>query len=115
MGSLGIDHVSYALFDFSLSFLIYLVITALVHLYQHTGQNGAALAEQQARNGAENGYAKIDQRISGDGPEAYELTEQDNDRDLDLASGSGDDDATKIGREDEVDWIDRRGGQRVRL
>jgi hypothetical protein len=45
-----------------------------------------------------------------DGPEAYELTEhdQDHDRDLDLASGSGDDDATKIGREDEVDWIDRR-------
>lgn len=109
--SLGIDHVSYALFDFSLSFLIYLVITFLVHLYQTTGKNATALAEK-TRDG-ENGYAPVGQHPDTDGPESYELAEHD--RDLDLASGSGDDDATKIGGEDEVDWIDRRSNTRVRL
>lgn len=111
VGSLGIDHVSYALFDFSLSFLIYLVITFLVHIYQTTGRNGAALAADSARPQAEEaGYAKI-QRHSADpdAPEAYEMAEQD--------SFSGDEDAVKIGTEDEVDWIDKHlpNGSGVRL
>jgi hypothetical protein len=82
-------------------------------LYQNTGRN--ALEQQtQQKQGPESGYTKLGQH---DGPEAYELTEhdQDHDRDLDLASGSGDDDATKIGREDEVDWIDRRDRTGVRI
>lgn len=91
-----------------MSFLIYLLITFLVHLYQNTGRNAAAQAEL-ARNGEESGYAKLDQR--GDGPEAYELSE----RDVDLNTQIGDDDATKIGTEDELDWVDRRDSDRVRL
>lgn len=109
--NLGIDHVSYALFDFSLSFLIYLVITFLVHLYSNSGRNAQSTADDAAR-GAENGYAKLTQNAprrmaEDDGPEAYELTEQ--------GSLSGDEDPVKIGGEDEVDWIDseRRGGVRL--
>jgi hypothetical protein len=125
---LGIDHVSYALFvsdvflcppylskgrahrqDFSLSFLIYLVITFLVHLYQTTGRHAVQSVEQR-EGGAESGYAQLPQR---DGPEAYELQEHEHDE-MTLGSGSGDDDATKIGGEDEVDWM-RREGSRVRI
>ncbi|RSH93923.1 hypothetical protein EHS25_006575 [Saitozyma podzolica] len=105
---LGIDHVSYALFDFSLSFLIYLVITFLVHLYQNTGQNATKSAIVDSTNAQENGYAKVHQHQrneSQDGPEAYELTEQDM---------SGEEDAVKIGTEDEVDWM-RGNGSSVRI
>lgn len=112
--ALGIDHVSYALFDFSLSFIIYLVITFLVHLYANSGRN----AGSTATDGAETGYAKLNQRDlpretehhghdDDDGPEAYELTEQ--------GSFSGDSDAVKIAAEDEVDWIDRDRSGGVRL
>lgn len=109
--NLGIDHVTYALFDFSLSFLIYLVITFLVHLYSNSGRNAAKNTEVTGETATENGYATLSQRAphtlgdeEDDGPEAYELTEH--------TSLDGDDDAVKIGGEDEVDWIDgqRRGG-----
>ncbi|ORY28304.1 putative membrane protein [Naematelia encephala] len=98
---LGIDHVSYALFDFSLSFLIYLVITFLVHLYRSTGKN-AASATADRPEAVEAGYAKLQTRASHepDGPEAYEMAEQDY---------SGEEDAVKIGTEDEVDWMHRGG------
>lgn len=94
--------------DFSLSFLIYLVITFLVHLYQNTGQNATKAATVDSTNAQENGYAKVHQHQrneSQDGPEAYELTEQDM---------SGDEDAVKIGTEDEVDWM-RGNGSSVRI
>jgi len=89
--SLGIDHVTYALFDFSLSFLIYLVITFLVHLYQSTGIIAASKQTSE-----EEGYTKLDR----DAPlaEAYELTEQD--------LGDSDEDAVKVGDEDGDDWAD---------
>ena len=87
--------------------MIYLLITFLVHLYQSTGKNAAAQT-QLNQNSEESGYSKIHQR---DGPESYELS----DRDMDLNTQIGDDDATKIGTEDEVDWIDRRESERLRL
>ena len=100
--SLGIDHVTYALFDFSLSFLIYLVITFLVHLYQSTGIIAASKQTSE-----EEGYMKLDR----DGPpaEAYELTEQD--------LGDSDEDAVKVGGVDGDDWADpgRREIKGVRL
>jgi hypothetical protein len=102
--SLGIDHVTYALFDFSLSFLIYLVITFLVHLYQSTGITAASKNTSE-----EEGYTKLDR----DGPvpdaEAYELTEQD--------MGDSDEDAAKVGDGEEDDWADpdRREMKGVRL
>ena len=84
------------MFDFSLSFLIYLVITFLVHLYQNTGKN-ADLSTASRPEAQEAGYAKLQQGDpQHDRPEAYELAEQD---------FSGDEDATKIGGEDEVDWL----------
>ncbi|KAL7424243.1 hypothetical protein Q5752_001829 [Cryptotrichosporon argae] len=105
----GIDHVTYALADFSMSFLIYLVITALVGLYMGTGKNAqrdwageaeAAAAGVDTGTGSGRregeGYRKIEGRES-DGPEAFELEERESDED-----------ATKMGREDEVDWVDRR-------
>jgi hypothetical protein len=107
---LGIDHVSYALFDFSLSFLIYLLITFLVHLYANSGRNASRDdAEPEAA------YTKLTQNTNeddtlhgdDDGPEAYELEEH--------TSVSGESDAIKIGREDEVDWIDRPRSGGVRL
>ncbi|RXK36232.1 membrane protein [Tremella mesenterica] len=105
--NLGIDHVSYALFDFSLSFLIYLIITFLVHLYLSTGANSTSPVPP---NAVEEGYAKIpstsrrrtSRTESEEGAEVYELTEQDDDED-----------ATKIGHEDEVDWIGRQGPSRL--
>jgi hypothetical protein len=107
---LGIDHVSYALFDFSLSFLVYLVITFLVHLYSNTGRNAGLNADEP-----EDGYAKLTQREGRDGlpdgPEVFELTEADASDD-DTAM-TGDSDPVKIGGEDEVDWMQhegRRGG-----
>ena len=62
-------------------------------------------------NATENGYSKLAQNhrpASVDGPESYELTEQDL---------SGEEDAIKIGTEDEVNWIRRHGQQQngVRL
>jgi hypothetical protein len=89
--SLGIDHVTYALFDFSLSFLIYLVITFLVHLYQSTGIIAASKYTSE-----EEGYTRLDR----DGPpaEAYELTEQD--------LGDSDEDVVKVEDGDEDDWAD---------
>jgi cytolysin (calcineurin-like family phosphatase) len=82
-----------------------------VHLYQTSGRNAAKSAEQR-EGAAESGYAQLSQR---DGLEAYELQEQDHEHDeMTLGSGSGDDDATKIGGEDEVDWM-RREGSRVRI
>ena len=106
--SLGIDHVSYGMFDFSLSFLIYLVITFLVHLYQHTGQN-AQLAKLERLDAPEAGYAKLQQAgLEQDGADSYELTEQD--------ELSEDEDAVKIGGQDEVDFLNRQpGGNRVRI
>lgn len=110
---LGIDHVSYALFDFSISFLIYLLITFLVHLYANSGRN-SGLERGEPEEGAA-AYTKLTQHSNeedtlhgdDDGPEAYELTEH--------ASVSGESDAIKIGREDEVDWIDRPRSGGVRL
>jgi len=102
--SLGIDHVSYALFDFSLSFLIYLVITFLVHLYQSTGIVGAS---GRIPNNEEEGYTKLEigmghDRDSGgnSSAEMFELTEQDLDLD------SGDEDAIKVKDGDDDDWMD---------
>lgn len=105
INSLGIDHVTYALFDFSLSFLIYLIITFLVHLYQSTGIKAASKNPTE-----EEGYTKLDR----DGPavdaEAYELTEHD------LGDSDVDEDAVKVGG-DEDDWADpgRREMKGVRL
>jgi hypothetical protein len=113
--SLGIDHVSYALFDFSLSFLIYLVITFLVHLYQSTGIMGVS---GRIPNNEEEGYTKLDtdqghDRDSGgnSSAEMFELTEHDLDLD------SGDEDAVKVRGEDDDDWMnpdsqERRKGVR---
>jgi hypothetical protein len=112
--ALGIDHVSYALFDFSLSFIIYLLITFLVHLYSTSGRNANRSIEEPGATEA--GYAKLNQQAAAahdadadadGGPESYELTEH--------ASLSGESDAVKIHGEDEVDWInrDRSGGVRL--
>lgn len=109
--ALGIDHVSYALFDFSLSFLVYLVITFLVHLYSNSGRNAVNGAEEP-----EAGYAKLTQRDGRDdglpdGPEVFELTEAEGSEDG--TAMTGDSDPIKIGGEDEVDWMQhegRRGG-----
>ena len=79
-----------------------MVITFLVHLYQSTGIIAASKQSSE-----EEGYAKLDR----DGPaidaEAYELTEQD--------LGDSDEDAVKVGDED--DWADpdRREMKGVRL
>ncbi|WVQ71786.1 hypothetical protein IAR50_001327 [Cryptococcus sp. DSM 104548] len=112
---LGIDHVSYALFDFSLSFLIYLTITFLVHLYSNSGRNALETRNNDGGEGGrevfdseheEHGYAKVstDDRRSAErrraGPEAYELEERES---------SNESETVKIGGEDEVDWIGRRG------
>ena len=85
--------------DFSISFLIYLMITFLVHLYQTTGKH----AQPKAIGAEEEGYSKLGQRgvsqdspVGPDGAEAYELEEQDL---------SADEDPIKIGTEDEVDWL----------
>jgi hypothetical protein len=107
VSSLGIDHVSYALFDFSLSFLIYLLITFLVHLYASTGKNAAASTSAVREVDSVAGYSKLDPE---GGAESFELAEQE----------SGDEDAVKIGTGDEVDWLDGReraggGVSRVRL
>ncbi|CAK9783958.1 membrane protein [Cutaneotrichosporon oleaginosum] len=105
--ALGIDHVTYALFDFSLSFLVYLVITFLVHLYANSGRNAAL-------NEAEAGYAKLTQREEvAEGAEIFELTEANGSED---SVSTGESDAVKIGGEDEVDWMQhegRRGGLRL--
>ncbi|OCF45410.1 membrane protein [Kwoniella heveanensis CBS 569] len=88
---LGIDHVSYALFDFSLSFLLYLIIAFLVHLYSNSGKNALQSNEGNANlNAEEAGYSKIGSENVGrrgvggeygldedDGPEAYELSDRD--------------------------------------
>lgn len=79
------------------------MITFLVHLYQTTGIIGAA---QRTQSNEEAGYTKLNgahgQTAHTDGvgheAEAYELTEHE--------LSSGDEDATKIGGEDEVDWMD---------
>ena len=92
--SLGIDHVTYGMFDFSLSFLIYLVITFLVHLYQNTGKNADSSVSGQPEI-PEAGYAKLHQTGLGE-HEAFEMADQDL---------SGDEDATRIGGEDEIDWL----------
>jgi hypothetical protein len=93
--------------DFSLSFLIYLVITFLVHLYQNSGKNATASIPVDSSNAQENGYAKLNQRnTSEEGPEAYELAEQE---------FSGEEDAVKIGGEDEVDWMGGANGTGNRM
>lgn len=108
--NLGVDHVTYALFDFSLSFLVYLVISFLVHLYSNSGRNASLNKEGEP----EAGYAVLEQReavTSLDGPEQFELEEHDGSDD-DTAM-TGDSDPIKIGTEDEVDWMQnggRRGG-----
>ncbi|WRT67344.1 uncharacterized protein IL334_004314 [Kwoniella shivajii] len=136
---LGIDHVTYALFDFSLSFLLYLIITFLVHLYSNSGKNASSDHEGDDMNAEEIGYAKLNQNGNAvanhknqhfeeeeddeDGPEAYELTEHDV---ANEASGSGSrssDDASgrKIrgerGHHDEIDWMNpgetKSGGVRL--
>ncbi|WVR05371.1 hypothetical protein IAU60_002385 [Kwoniella sp. DSM 27419] len=115
---LGIDHVSYALFDFSLSFLLYLIITFLVHLYSNSGKN-ASQAKDASLNAEEAGYAKLNGNLGrahedeeDDGPEAYEL------HDRVEAEGSSEE-GTKVGGEDEVDWMgrgsSRQGMRGVRL
>jgi hypothetical protein len=91
--SLGIDHVTYALFDFSLSFLIYLVITFLVHLYQSTG-----IIASSRQTSEEEGYMKLDRDGPATDAEAYELTDQD--------LGDSDEDAVKVGDGVEDDWAD---------
>ncbi|ORX33754.1 hypothetical protein BD324DRAFT_638450 [Kockovaella imperatae] len=122
--NLGIDHVSYALFDFSLSFLIYLVITFMVHMYQTTGQN--ALSAEEAANhpeGQESGYAKLRQRNVSqddgpDGPEAYELAEQDDPVVFEsVRGGQVNGHPPEMDERDEVDWLhkDTRNENRVRL
>ncbi len=83
------------MFDFSLSFLIYLVITFLVHLYQHTGRNASTLSTDKLE-AEEAGYAKLQQMGHEHDAETFEMADQDM---------SGDEDATKIGGEDEVDWL----------
>ncbi|KAK4687041.1 hypothetical protein P7C73_g3074, partial [Tremellales sp. Uapishka_1] len=100
---LGIDHVTYALFDFSLSFLIYLLITFLVHLYSNSGRN--ASSKTNTDHLQETGYSKLE---TAEGPESFELTEQD----------SGDEDAIKIGTGLESEWTrnenaSRAGGVRL--
>ncbi|WVO14040.1 hypothetical protein L204_101665 [Cryptococcus depauperatus] len=122
--NLGIDHVSYALFTFSLSFLIYLVITFLVHLYSNSGRNASNEATDESNNvnaeifdserAEQTGYAKVpttadeqrhNGRRSGEGneheeSESYEMGER---------ASSGESDILKTDEEDEVDWMCRRG------
>lgn len=105
--------------DFSLSFLIYLLITFLVNLYSTTGKNALAKPEiVDSENAPQNGYAKLNGHArsgsmggeaDADGPEAYELGGIDGDHDL----REGEDDAVKIGGEDE--WRRTNGMRGVRL
>lgn len=57
----------------------------------------------------DHGYAKVsteqreqrgDDGLDGDGPEAYEMADRDS---------SGESEAVRIGGEDEVDWMGRKG------
>jgi hypothetical protein len=86
------------------------LITFLVHLYSNSGKN-ASSTSQSSPDALEAGYSKltrgsVEEHEDGDGPESYELTEHDL---------SADEDATKVGGEDEIDWMDRDGTSRVRL
>jgi len=77
---LGIDHVTYALFVFSLSFLLFLHMTFLIHLYSHSGRNAVSnLAKELVAR--EEGYQSLRLRESPegpiDGPESFELAEHD--------------------------------------
>jgi hypothetical protein len=89
----GIDHVTYALFDFSLSFLLYLLISCLIHLYSHSGRNTAKTAEaaaQAALADQETGYSRVDEA------ESFEMTS---------ALSDGEEDALKI---EEGKWPGRK-------
>ncbi|OCF55863.1 membrane protein [Kwoniella mangroviensis CBS 10435] len=100
---MGIDHVSYALFDFSLSFLLYLIITFLVALYSTSGKNAELNKELDQSNAEERGYSKLEQNghaaaandDDDDGPEAYELAERE----------SESDEGRKVRGGDEIDWM----------
>ncbi|KZT07357.1 uncharacterized protein LAESUDRAFT_743047 [Laetiporus sulphureus 93-53] len=48
----GMDHVTYVLIMFSMSFILYLLIVSLIHLYAMSGRNADG-ATQEAENGIE--------------------------------------------------------------
>jgi hypothetical protein len=102
---------------FSLSFLLFLHITFLVHLYSHSGKNAVAnLAKELVAT--EEGYRSLRLRHSNDGPndgpESFELAEHESDERLDgttLNTGrESDEDAKEFvisdGR-DSDDWGNR--------
>lgn len=69
---LGIDHVTYGMFDFSLSFIIFLHMVFLVHLYSHSGQNSEPDGSKQNHSisrAQEAGYAFLGGSPGGDSPD----------------------------------------------
>lgn len=113
---LGIDHVTYAMFVFSLSFLLFLYITFLIHLYSNSGRNRTdAEAKETDDNGVkENGYQAI--RIDDENldhaigeAESYELEEADTETvdrmDMDLRT-----DRPKKGSRTSLEGYERTNG-----
>ncbi|KAJ9105360.1 hypothetical protein QFC21_001729 [Naganishia friedmannii] len=95
---IGIDHVTYALFVFSLSFIIFLHMSFLVHLYSNSGKNKVAKAETSAK---EEGYEAIRLSNSQTSPtqdfeaESFELTNR----------HSEEGDPVDLTGKDEIDWM----------
>ncbi|GHJ84286.1 hypothetical protein NliqN6_0688 [Naganishia liquefaciens] len=95
---LGIDHVTYALFVFSLSFIIFLHISFLVHLYSNSGRNKAVNEEVTVK---EEGYEAIRLSHSHSSPtqdlqaESFELADR----------RSEDGDPVDLTGKDEIDWM----------
>ncbi len=116
----GIDHVSYALFVFSLSFVLFLHMTFLVNLYSTTGKNAVSglAKELMAR---EEGYQTLRNRASRDdgpaGPESFELEQHDDRFDGTTVGngGSSEDDAKEfvLANGSEVDWPEPDRLQRI--
>ncbi|KAJ9116654.1 hypothetical protein QFC20_000587 [Naganishia adeliensis] len=96
--NLGVDHVTYALFVFSMSFVIFLHITFLVHLYPNSGRNKAVAEEATAK---EEGYEAVRLSQSQTRPtqdfeaESFELTDRHSD----------DGDPVDLTGKDEIDWM----------
>jgi hypothetical protein len=116
--NLGVDHVTYALFVrplfahclrfsdpvvalsevFSMSFVIFLHITFLVHLYSNSGRNKGVAEEATAK---EEGYEALQLDQSQTRPtqdfeaESFELTDRHSD----------DGDPVDLTGKDEIDWM----------
>ncbi len=95
---------------FSLSFLLFLHITFLVHLYSNSGKNATSKVPQQLIAN-EAGYRSLLTREAGpDAPEAFELAEHEGDDRFDgttLGTGRESDEDAKefvISDERDDDW-----------